>query len=232
MIASCSHQLTSPQGHTNVIQYFNEYYNETNHVLFYVLDTKVNAQNGANINSNKAGGAQNTIYSSIYDPSYLDPATIWGYHIAFPISYGHLEYEDPNGKVQTGQNAQVTVSSSVKVGASYGAAGVSATVGVSYTYDLYNFCYNEIHGYCQNDQWLFISSLGGQSYAHFVTMTSVFYNPGYRQGIFYSSIGNTTWSCTIHTPIHIGILTWCTTQSVLKTSSLPMTSDYISPILN
>ncbi len=216
---------TSTNGDTNAIQYFYVYYNSTYNLLFYVLDSKVNALNGANINSNNAVGASNTIYSSIYCPRYEVPVNLWGHRFNWPVPYGDLQDEHPSGCYQSGVQAQVTVSASVTVGASGGGISGSATVGVSYTYDLYDFCMEEKHGLTNNDQWQFESHVGGKSYARFVTATAVNYKPGYQQAIDYSSIGNTTYIKS--SPGWAWTTNYCTAGS-----SLQLTSSYCTPILN
>ncbi|MHB1439781.1 MAG: hypothetical protein ACYCSO_03040 [Cuniculiplasma sp.] len=218
-VASCVYQGTSASGHTNVIQYFNEYYNKTYHLLFYILDSKVNAQNGANINSNNALSAKSTIYNSISCPSYLSPLNYRGHEYYVPVSYGHLQYESPSGMTQRCQSAQVTVSASVSAG-----TGVAGKIGISYTYDLYDFCMQENHGYINNDQWQFESHVGGKTYARFVTATTVSFNPGYRQSIDFSSIGNTTYEKASSG--------WFGTTYTLEPSSLQLVNCYKSPILN
>ena len=223
-IANQCYTHSSPNDHTALVQYFDEYYNASDHIIFYVLDSKLNALNGANINSNKAAGVKSTIFSSIYNPQYAVPENFWGFHFYWKNGYGHLANEQPNSMVQSGQNAQVTLSASVTAGASACGAGLSASAGVSYTYDLYDFCYKQVLGCPQYDQWQFVSHVVGQTYAHFVTLTSVFYKPGYRQAISLSSIGNTTW-------IKSSPELWWTNHC-LESSSVQLTNCYLSPVLN
>ena len=223
-IANQCYKHSSPNDHTALVQYFDEYYNASDHIIFYVLDSKLNALNGANINSNKAAGVKSTIFSSIYNPQYAVPENFWSIHYCLKNGYGHLANAEPDAMVQSGQNAQVTLSASVTAGASACGGSLSASAGVSYTYDLYDFCYNQILGCPQNVQWQFVSHVGGQTYAHFVTMTSVFYNPGYRQAISFSSVGNTTWVKSSQE------LWW--TNHCLESSSVQLTQCYLSPVLN
>ena len=223
-IANQCYKHSSPNDHTALVQYFDEYYNATDHIIFYVLDSKLNALNRANINSNNATGVKSTIFSSIYNPQYAVPENFWGFHFYWRNGYGHLANSDPNTMVQSGQNAQVTLSASVTAGASACGGSLSASAGVSYTYDLYDFCYNQILGCPQYERWQFVSHVGGQTYAHFVTMTSVFYKPGYRQAISFSSVGNTTWVKSSQE------LWW--TNHCMESSSVQLTQCYLSPVLN
>ena len=232
MVSDCVKQLctkytteTSTNGHTNVIQYFYVYYNSTYNLLFYVLDSKVNAYNGANINSNNAAGAPSTICSSISCPSYMAIGNWFGHRIYMPTPYGHLQYSSPNEKVQSGQCGQVTLSASVSAGASACGVSVSGTVGVSYTYDLYDFCVDQLHGSFTNDQWVFESHEAGQTYARFVTATAVDYKPGYQQRISYCSIGHTTY-------VKSSPGWFWTTNYCLVGSSLAEISLYQTPVLN
>lgn len=114
------------------------------------------------------------------------------------------------------QSAQITVSASL----SAGCHGVTGKVGISYTYDLYDFCMQENHGYINNDQWQFESHVGGKTYARFVTATTVSFNPGYKQSIDFSSIGNTTYLSS----------GWF--GATLEHSSLQLVNCYKSPILD
>ena len=216
---------TSPNGLAEVTQYFWVYYNSTCDKLFYILDSKVNAYNGANINSNNAVGASNTIYNSIYCPEYVVPEGSSAHHLKWSVPYGYLQDENPGSFYQSGLQAQVTVSSSVTVVGSGNGISGSTTVGVSYTYDLYDFCMEEKHGFINNDQWQFESHLGGQTYMRFVTVTMVNYKPGHQQAIDYSSIGNTTYIKS--SPGRFWTTNYCTVGS-----SLQLTSAYCTPVLN
>ena len=220
-VANQCYKHSSPNDHAVPVQYFDEYYNASDHIIYYVLDTRLNALNGANINSNKAAGLKSTIFSSIYNPEYVVPENFWSIHFYWRIGYGHLAIEQPNAMVQSVQNAQVTLSASVTAGASACGGSLSASAGVSYTYDINDFCYNQIMGY---DQWQFVSHVGGQTYAHFVTLTSVFYKSGYRQARRFSSKGNTTWVKSSPE------LWW--TNHCLESSSVQLTNCYLSPVLN
>jgi hypothetical protein len=220
-IANQCYKHSSPNDHTAPVQYFDEYYNASDHIIFYVPDARLKALNGANINSNNATGVKSTIFSSIYNPQYAVPENFWSIHYCLKNGYGHLANEQPNCKVQSGQNAQVTLSASVSAGASACGGSLSASAGVSYTYDINDFCYNQIMGY---DQWQFVSHVAGQTYAHFVTLISVFYKPGYRQAISFSSTGNTTW-------IKSSPELWWTNHC-LENSSVQLTNCYLSLVLN
>jgi hypothetical protein len=224
-LANPCYQTTTSGDHTNLIQYAHLYYNSTYGLLFYILDSKVNAQNGANIIAGNHAysdlNVKSTIYNSINSPGYISytkqyycsyivtgnlstPFMYFGgggrggtlcckevpsYH-----SYGHLCYGSPNGQVNTGQYAQVTVSTELSAGVNFCGVSIGGKVGTTYSYNLYNFCMNVQHEYTNNDQWFLKSFDHGQTYAHFVTSTMVHFQKGYNQYITFGSIGNTTYT--------------------------------------
>lgn len=190
----------------NVKEVYEVYYNSASDLLIYVLQTCINAINGANIAGCKWAGSH-TIYNVIENEGYCGEYCISPGHYQLerrigtgpeyicvwvpPVkgtkfdSYGDFINPTPNGYYEHGSQGSVSLSTT------FSACGISAGISTTYNIPIYTVdvgnnsqsCFSSFQIYCK----------GGQTYDQFVSMIETKYHPDARQEVHLSSTNSVTY---------------------------------------
>lgn len=191
----------------NVKEVYEVYYNTASDRLIYVLQTCINAQNGANIASSHAAGTSHTIYNVMKNEGYygeyceypghyqlergIGPGPEWvcvwvpGVKGMEFDAYGDFINPTPNGYYQHGTQGSISLSTSI------GACGVNAGISTTYNIPDYTVGVGHVYSNCFSSFQTYYKK--SQTYDQFVSMIETKYQPNACQEVNLSSTTSVTW---------------------------------------
>lgn len=199
----------SSDGRNQVTQYASAYYNSTYNCIFYLVDTYMNAWNGANLESGGAAGDKSTVYNIMDGEGYSSTYWIhtpWG---NFPITtfsnYGYLQDPSRPGYITQSQTGSVSYTSSFQATVGGTGGSVGGQVGVTTTYDIFAGYFDVTHVTQNFFGSYYQSNTGGQTFGQFQSVIETLYNPGHPQFITLNSGGNVTFNAKLSGDWVVGV---------------------------